>query len=228
MPSAGLEPAWVAPYAPQTYVSTNSTTTARGRFYGFEGLPDGAGAEVPVEGAAAGAGDAGAACPAAGGFDPGAGAAGAAAFGAAEAGRDFEMTEPFGLASMIDRIMEMATKPTNAPVVTLWRNVVAPRAPKAVWLDPPPNAPAMSAPFPCWRRTTRIRKKQMMPYRITRTVYPGPPRKGAKCTRPSGGRQARAIAANDSAERLAPPIRNPSVRGAPRSGRQLSGVTEPP
>src|SRR6266542_1313411 len=29
VPSAGLEPAWVAPYAPQTYVSTNSTTTAR-------------------------------------------------------------------------------------------------------------------------------------------------------------------------------------------------------
>src|SRR5215470_12246245 len=28
VPSAGLEPAWVAPYAPQTYVSTNSTTTA--------------------------------------------------------------------------------------------------------------------------------------------------------------------------------------------------------
>ena len=30
VPSAGLEPAWVAPYAPQTYVSTNSTTTALG------------------------------------------------------------------------------------------------------------------------------------------------------------------------------------------------------
>ena len=30
VPSAGLEPAWVTPYAPQTYVSTNSTTTARG------------------------------------------------------------------------------------------------------------------------------------------------------------------------------------------------------
>jgi hypothetical protein len=39
VPSAGLEPAWVAPYAPQTYVSTNSTTTARGeRFYGLLGL----------------------------------------------------------------------------------------------------------------------------------------------------------------------------------------------
>ena len=37
--------------------------------------------------------------------------------------------------------------------------LVAPRAPKAVWLPPPPNAPAMSAPFPCWRRTTRIRNR---------------------------------------------------------------------
>src|SRR5215831_9119003 len=48
--------------------------------------------------------------------------AGGAAFGAAEAGKDFGMTDPFGFASMIERIIEMATKPTNAPVVTLCRN----------------------------------------------------------------------------------------------------------
>src|SRR5690242_20083236 len=29
MPKAGLEPARIAPYAPQTYVSTNSTTSAK-------------------------------------------------------------------------------------------------------------------------------------------------------------------------------------------------------
>src|SRR5450830_1511793 len=33
VPSAGLEPAWVTPYAPQTYVSTNSTTTARASLF---------------------------------------------------------------------------------------------------------------------------------------------------------------------------------------------------
>lgn len=31
MPKGGLEPPRVAPYAPQTYVSTNSTTSARGK-----------------------------------------------------------------------------------------------------------------------------------------------------------------------------------------------------
>jgi hypothetical protein len=76
-----------------------------------------------VDGAAAPeAGAAGAGWPAAGwlaGAEPGAGAAGAAAFGAAEAGSDFGMTEAFGLASMIERIIEIATKATKAPVVTL-------------------------------------------------------------------------------------------------------------
>ncbi len=33
MPKGGLEPPRVAPYAPQTYVSTNSTTSARGKIY---------------------------------------------------------------------------------------------------------------------------------------------------------------------------------------------------
>ena len=37
VPSAGLEPAWVTPYAPQTYVSTNSTTTARGTILRLHG-----------------------------------------------------------------------------------------------------------------------------------------------------------------------------------------------
>lgn len=33
MPKGGLEPPRVAPYAPQTYVSTNSTTSARGKTF---------------------------------------------------------------------------------------------------------------------------------------------------------------------------------------------------
>ncbi len=32
MPKGGLEPPRVAPYAPQTYVSTNSTTSAKTKF----------------------------------------------------------------------------------------------------------------------------------------------------------------------------------------------------
>jgi hypothetical protein len=80
------------------------------------------------------------------------------------------MTDFFGRASMIERTIESTMKPTKAPVVSLCRNVVAPRAPKAVWLPPPPKAPAMSAPLPCWSRTTRIRKKQMMTYRTTRAI----------------------------------------------------------
>lgn len=28
VPGAGLEPAWISPYAPQTYVSASSTTRA--------------------------------------------------------------------------------------------------------------------------------------------------------------------------------------------------------
>ena len=80
VPSAGLEPAWVTPYAPQTYVSTNSTTTARREFYFLAGTVGAAGAAV----AGTGATEVGAA--AAGAFDPAAGATGicaAAGFGAA-------------------------------------------------------------------------------------------------------------------------------------------------
>src|SRR6476660_872067 len=87
VPSAGLEPAWVTPYAPQTYVSTNSTTTAsrtdpEPRRY----LPEGfAGA--------AGAGAAGAA--AAGAAFAGAGFAGAGTFEvAADFAGTFDMTDP--------------------------------------------------------------------------------------------------------------------------------------
>src|SRR5689334_16049814 len=122
-----------------------------GRFYGLTGLPvEGAGAEV-----------AGAALPVAGAGAAGAGAAGAGAFCAAALPGSVWITEDRGRASRIERSIEISTKPTKAPVVSLWRNVVAPRAPKAVWLPPPPKAPAMSAPLPCWSRTTRIRKKQI-------------------------------------------------------------------
>ncbi len=51
MPGGGLEPPWVAPYAPQTYVSTNSTIRASSegcflpvkneKYYRGEGKDDG-------------------------------------------------------------------------------------------------------------------------------------------------------------------------------------------
>src|SRR5262249_15623844 len=151
------------------------------RFYGLDGLC--------VEGCAGfGCVDVpGAVVPVAGWADSGAGAApgfacagaGAGAFCAAAFPGRVWVTEFRGLASRIESTRDSTTKPTNAPVVSLWRNVVAPRAPKAVWLPPPPKAPAMSAPLPCWSRTTRIRKKQMMTYRTTRAIYTAPP-KGAK------------------------------------------------
>ena len=92
---------------------------------------------------------------------------GAAGTGAAGAGADFAAgafsgrTEARGRASRIVRSSATTMKATNPPVVSLCSRVVAPRAPKAVCVPPPPKAPAMSAPFPCWTRTTRIRKKQM-------------------------------------------------------------------
>jgi hypothetical protein len=51
-------------------------------------------------------------------------------------------------------------KATNDQVVIFSRSVVAPRAPNVVWEEEAPKALATSAPFPCWRRTTRIRKMQ--------------------------------------------------------------------
>ena len=72
-----------------------------------------------------------------------------------------DMTELRPWRSRIVRTSDSTMKPMKAPVVSLCSSVVAPRAPNAVCVPPPPNAPAMSAPFPCWTRTTRMRKKQM-------------------------------------------------------------------
>jgi hypothetical protein len=80
------------------------------------------GAVVPVAGWA----DSGA------GAAPGFAAAGAGAFCAAAFAGTPWMTEFLGRASRIESTRDSTTKPTNAPVVSLWRNVVAPRAPKAV------------------------------------------------------------------------------------------------
>ena len=60
----------------------------------------------------------------------------------------------------IARAREVNMNRIAATVVAFDRKVAAPRLPSAVWLPPPPKAPAKSAPFPVWRRTTRIRITQ--------------------------------------------------------------------
>jgi len=48
--------------------------------------------------------------------------------------------------------------------------VLAPRAPKTVWLEPPKAAP-ISAPFPDWRRITPTMTKATIMWRMVRAVY---------------------------------------------------------
>ena len=78
------------------------------------------------------------------------------------------MTEPRGRACSTASAIDVITNSTKNVVVNLCKSVVAPRAPNAVCDPPPPNAPARSAPFPCWTRTTRIRKMLTMTCKITR------------------------------------------------------------
>jgi hypothetical protein len=103
---------------------------------------------------AAGAGNAGAVPPA------GAGAGTAAFAGAA----DFALarTEDLGRACINEITTASTENATKDHVVILSRSVVAPRAPKVVCEEEAPKAADTSAPFPCWRSTTRIRKTQTM------------------------------------------------------------------
>src|SRR5438132_4756991 len=116
VPSAGLEPAWVAPYAPQTYVSTNSTTTAR---YGFAGPPEG------LAGAGAGAAGGGAAgapvagCAGTGTTAPAGLGSGAGAFCVAAFCGSVLTTDERGLASSIVSTSASTMKPMKATVVSL-------------------------------------------------------------------------------------------------------------
>ena len=81
--------------------------------------------------------------------------AGAAAFALAR-------TEDLGRACINEITTARIENATNDHVVILSRRVVAPRAPKVVCEEEAPKAADTSAPFPCWRRTTRIRKTQTM------------------------------------------------------------------
>jgi len=78
--------------------------------------------------------------------------------GACAAGT-FSSTELVGPEDITERTRDVSMKTTAETVVIFERKVDAPRAPNAV-CDEPPKAAATSAPFPVWRRTTRIRKRQ--------------------------------------------------------------------
>jgi len=69
------------------------------------------------------------------------------------------MTEEVPLNCGMPIISVVTTKTMNEMTVILCSSVVAPRAPKAVWVLPPPKT-ERSAPLPCCSRTTRIRKTQ--------------------------------------------------------------------
>jgi hypothetical protein len=55
---------------------------------------------------------------------------------------------------MMAKVNALSMKRTASTVVALVSSVAPPLAPKAVWLLPPPNALAMSPPFPCCSRMT--------------------------------------------------------------------------
>ena len=71
-------------------------------------------------------------------------------------------TDDFGRACSSEIATARTENATKDQVVTFSRTVVAPRAPKVVCEEEAPKALATSAPFPCWRRTTRMRKTQTM------------------------------------------------------------------
>ena len=55
---------------------------------------------------------------------------------------------------------DVTMKIMAAAVVALLRKVEAPVLPNRVWLEPPPKAAPMSAPFPVWSKTIMIRAIQ--------------------------------------------------------------------
>jgi hypothetical protein len=81
--------------------------------------------------------------------------------------------EVFSRFAIIARLKDVIMKMVAATAVILLRNVLAPRAPKTVWLEPP-NAAPISAPFPDWRRITPTIVKATRTCRIISAVYIGP------------------------------------------------------
>jgi hypothetical protein len=58
--------------------------------------------------------------------------------------------------------MDVTMKIMATPVVILVKKPAGPADPKRVWLEPPPKAAPISAPFPVWSNTIRIKRIQTM------------------------------------------------------------------
>ena len=145
MPKRGLEPlrAIKCSLAPQASVSANSTTSAHMR-----------------GGYCFGTSVAGVCCP-------GVFSAGAAAGASVLAGAVTPLTaEGASRPEKIQRPSDVSMKTTAQIVVIFDMRLCVLRGPNAVWLPPPPNAPARSAAFPDWRRMATIRTRHTITWTI--------------------------------------------------------------
>jgi len=96
-------------------------------------------------------------------------AAGVAGAGAEAGGRGAAVPPTTELGPrwpMIARASAPSMKSTEHTAVTFDSSVAPPRAPKAVWLLPPPNADAMSPPLPCCSRMTRSSSRHTKTYNV--------------------------------------------------------------
>jgi hypothetical protein len=75
-------------------------------------------------------------------------------------------TDPGPRCPMMASAIAPSMNSTAKIVVAFDSTVALPRAPKAVWLLPPPNALAMSPPLPCCSRMTISSTKQTSTYRV--------------------------------------------------------------
>ena len=73
--------------------------------------------------------------------------------------------------AMIESESEVIMKIIAETVVALESSVAEPRGPKAVCEPMPPKAPARSAAFPLWSRTTMIKNKHTITCRINNRMY---------------------------------------------------------
>jgi len=131
-------------------IDVRSVTCYFGAFGGVVGGVAGAGAGAP-EGVDAGA---------VAGVDVDAGAGALAGAGLGGGGVEPLNTDPGPRWPITARTRAPSMNATAKPVVSLVRRVAPARAPKAVWLLPPPNALAMSPPLPCCSRMTSNKRRQ--------------------------------------------------------------------
>jgi hypothetical protein len=88
-----------------------------------------------------------------------------ASIGAAGGAPTPRISEPGPRWPMTPRMIAPSMNSTPSTVVALVSTVAPARAPKAVWLPPPPNALAMSPPLPCCSNTTSRSNRHERIYR---------------------------------------------------------------